>query len=203
MSSSLRYVTMRPEACGMSGCRCASPSRGPFGRSKKRTRSSRLVARHDLAGRVLDAVSHDEELDRRSLLVERTVDRIREDRRVTKRGDQDRDVGHAAPARRRSSASAATIAAPSAALDFGAGPPSYVLDEHPELSEERELTRRFDASLLGLVGARAGTRIRARPRRLRARRHPRRNAARRAVRAPATRTRPRTCATHRRRRGAR
>ena len=113
-----------------------------------------LVARDDLAGRVLDAVSHDEELDRGSLLVERAVDRVREDRRVTKRRDQDRGVGHARAGQtselgeRRHDRGALGRARPRRRAT------AEMLDEHAQLSEERELARRLDASLLGLVGVR-------------------------------------------------
>src|ERR1700752_755071 len=101
--------------------RLAEP--GALRKVEEANASVALVARHDVPRRVLDAVAHNDELDRRSHLVESAVDRIRKKRGVTKRGNQDRGVGHAAPASRRSSSSVDTIAAPSAALDLGAGPP--------------------------------------------------------------------------------
>ena len=106
---------------------------------------------------------------------------------MTKRGDQDRDVGHAAPARRRSSASADTIAAPSAALDFGAGPPRTCSTNTLSCARSGSSPGVSMRASSGSSVARARTRTRARPRRPRARRRHRRSAARRVVRAPETR----------------
>ena len=118
---------------------------------------------------------HHEELHRRpswsSALRSRTGGPPRAGRR-----DQDRGVGHAG----------APAAGPRRRPDDRRGPrrarlrrgaSAKVLDEHPELGEERELARRLDARLFGPVCARPEDGRRARPSRRQARRRPPRTAS--------------------------
>ena len=72
---------------------------------------------------VLDAVPDHEDFDRGVLLVECAAHRMGKQRGVPEGRDQDRGVDHVARARARSSAIAATMAAPSTALERGGGPP--------------------------------------------------------------------------------
>ena len=146
---------MRPADSASATCRFRSPCRSPFGKSKKRTRGSAQERLERRARVVLDAVADDEQLDRRSLLGERALHRVRQRRRVAICRNENGRVDHGYRTKSLSRSIAATTSAPSSALDFGGGPPLEVPDERPQLGEQRQLARRLDALAFGLCRSRA------------------------------------------------
>ncbi len=115
---------MRPADSASATCRLSFPV--PFAlrqveEAHARIGQERLERRPRV---VLDAVADDEQLDRRSLLGERALHRVRQCRRVAICRNENRWRRSRRQDEALSRSIAATTSAPSSALDFGGGPPS-------------------------------------------------------------------------------